>query len=139
MNLAEMAEIHALAMVHSVAWGVPTFKGFAEARGAVIVQFENAFALGRVIADEGELLTIAVHPDAQGQGVGRDCLEVFELEAAKNGAKRIFLEVSAQNVPAIRLYQSSGYSETGRRPGYYTAPNGQRSDALMMSKQLAPA
>lgn len=139
MTLEDMARIHARAMVHSVAWGAPTLKGFVEARGALVIKAANGFALGRVIADEAELLTVAVDPDAQGKGIGRACLETFEREARQKGAKRVFLEVSEQNVPAIRLYLSSGYIETGRRADYYTAPNGQKTDAIMMSKPLVSA
>ncbi len=139
MTPEEMADIHASAMVHSVAWGVPTLTGFLKARGAVFVSHPNAFALGRVIADEAELLTVAVHPDAQGSGLGRSCLNAFEAKAIARGATRAFLEVSAQNDPAIKLYRTSGYSETGRRPAYYTDAQGQKSDALLMSKPLVLA
>ena len=139
MTPEDMAEIHARAMVHSAPWASPTLRGFIEARGAVVVTRDHGFAIGRVIADEAELLTLAVDPNAQGKGHGRVCLRAFEEAVAEEGANGVFLEVSAKNTPAIGLYQSSGYVETGRRHNYYTAPDGSKSDALMMSKSLAPA
>mgnify|MGYP001796726673 CR=1 FL=1 len=139
MTVEEMADIHARAMVHSRVWGVPTLQGFLSAPGAVFVFEQHSFALGRVVADEAELLTIAVAPEVQRHGLGRKCLAAFEGTAASDGAKRVFLEVSAENSSAIKLYTSEGYVEDGRRRGYYTANDGRKSDALLMSKTLTVA
>lgn len=139
MTPEDMADIHVRAMVHSRAWGVPTLEGFLAAPGAVLVTFDGAFALGRVIVDEAELLTLAVSPPEQRKGLGRACLRAFEEAASAKGANRVFLEVSEANASAINLYLSAGYTKTGQRRDYYTAPDGSTSDALMMSKNLASA
>ena len=139
MTPEEMVEIHVRAMRHSTPWSLPTIKGFLAAPGAVVVTRAAAFALGRVIVDEAELQTVAVAPEAQGRGLGRDCLAAFEQSAAARGAARVFLEVAEANGAALNLYRSRGYIETGMRPAYYTAPDGKTHDALMMSKALVPA
>ncbi len=139
MTPERMAEIHARAMVHSRVWGVPTLQGFLAAPGAIVAAQENAFALGRVIVEEAELLTIAVSPEVQGKGLGRACLKAFEELAAAKGARRAFLEVSEANTSAVKFYLSENYTETGRRKAYYSLPTGRKSDALMMSKSLTAA
>lgn len=96
------------------------------------------FALGRAIAGEAELLTLAVAPAARGQGHGRSILTAFEAQALAQEAEMAFLEVAADNAPAIALYQSAGYRESGLRKGYYTTPDGAKIDALLFKKALAP-
>lgn len=90
------------------------------------------FLLGRVIADEAELLTLAVDPDARRQGIGRALTSEFAAEAARHGARLAFLEVAADNRAAIALYQAQGWQEAGRRPGYY----GPGTDALTLRLAL---
>lgn len=137
MTPEEMAEIHARAMRVPPPWGVPTMAGFLSAPGAVFVCERRAFGLGRVIADEAELLTIAVEPDAQGQGLGRSCLRRFMAACAERGAARIFLEVAASNDIARGLYASEGFAEDGLRKGYYRLPEGGAVDAVLMSRVLS--
>ncbi len=96
------------------------------------------FALGRVVLDEAELLTIAVDPDQQGQGLGRACLKAFEAEAARRGARDLHLEVAETNAPARALYRAAGWQETGCRKAYYKAGEA-RIDAILMTKRLATA
>lgn len=96
----------------------------------------HGFALGRVAADEAELLTIAVDPGHRRQGIGSTCCAAFEAEAKSRGAERAFLEVAATNEPALRLYLASGWISHGCRDAYYRTPTG-RADAILMSKSLA--
>ena len=95
----------------------------------------QAFALGRVAADEAELLTIAVDPGHRRQGIGSACCAAFEAEAKSRGAVRAFLEVAATNEAARRLYLASGWTRHGCREAYYRTPTG-RVDAILMSKRL---
>ena len=94
---------------------------------------EVGFALARVIADEAELLLLAVHPDAQGRGVGKSLLNHFHHSALTRGANRLHLEVRDGN-DAISLYTSSGFELVGRRRRYYNGPDGQQYDALSLAK-----
>jgi len=43
----------------------------------------------------------------------------------------MFLEVRPSNTPAIRLYQSLGFTQIGIRRGYYQAQGG-REDAVVL-------
>ena len=87
------------------------------------------FSLYRTIVDDGELLLLAVAPDAQGRGTGRRLLEHFIEDAKKNGAARIHLEVRDGN-PAIALYEAAGFVRSNRRRNYYHGREGGRFDAL---------
>ena len=97
MTVEEMAAIHKAAMTTPAAWSAPTFEGFLAFPGAILTSEARGFALGRVIADEAELLTVAVHPDARRQGIAARCLAGFEAEARTKGARRVFLEVAETN------------------------------------------
>lgn len=94
------------------------------------------FALYRVAADEAELLTVSVVPEARRAGLGRALLDACEAGARQAGARRMFLEVGAGNAPARALYDGAGYREVGRRRGYYQRPDGSRDDALVLAKPL---
>lgn len=88
-----------------------------------------------VVFDECHLLNLCIDPKQQGQGLGRYLLQVILQEAASYGAKQAFLEVRESNVAAIRLYSSYGFTELGRRKGYYPKAEG-REDALVLVKNL---
>lgn len=94
------------------------------------------FALYRVAADEAELLTVSVVPEARRAGLGRALLAASEDGARRAGATRLLLEVGAGNAPARALYSHAGYREVGRRAGYYLLPDGRRDDALILEKAL---
>lgn len=92
--------------------------------------------MGQAIAGEAELLTIAVDPAARRQGQGGYLLQAFIERARLLGSERAFLEVAADNAPAIHLYTRAGFDQTGRRKGYYHRPDGTREDALVMALML---
>lgn len=90
------------------------------------------FLLGRVVADEAEVLTLAVDPAARRQGTGARLVAAFLAHAAARGAARAFLEVAEDNSAAIALYRGAGFTEVGRRRGY-AAPG---VDALVLARGL---
>jgi ribosomal-protein-alanine N-acetyltransferase len=47
----------------------------------------------------------------------------------------MFLEVAADNLAAIALYQATGFIKVGVRKGYYPHPDGAK-DALVMRRAL---
>lgn len=92
----------------------------------------SAFILVRCVADEAEILTLAVSPESRRCGSGR-ALVLAALESATDrGARTCFLEVSRSNTAAFQLYVSAGFHETGVRKAYYA----DGSDALVMEKTL---
>ncbi len=89
-------------------------------------------------ADEAEVLTLAVLPEARRGGVARALLETAMALAASRGAVRMFLEVAERNAPARALYGRFGFTEIARRRGYYANASG-RQDALVLARALSPS
>jgi ribosomal-protein-alanine N-acetyltransferase len=93
------------------------------------------FSLVRTVADEAELLLLAVLPDCHRRGVGGRLLDEFMERARNNGVARVHLEVREGN-PAVDMYRSAGFSPIGRRRNYYHGQNGKRFDAITFVQQL---
>ncbi len=86
--------------------------------------------------DEVHLLNITVAPEHQGQGWARVMLDALALWAKGQGAEWLWLEVRVGNVRAFHVYEAHGYRRVGLRKSYYPAVDGQREDALVMSRKV---
>ncbi|WP_372885841.1 GNAT family N-acetyltransferase [Shimia sp.] len=136
MTPKQLATIHDRAFAQSRGWSAGEFADLLRSPLCFLVCEAGGFALGRVIADEAELLTIATLPEARRQGIGRRMLAGFEADAATRGARSAFLEVAADNPAAIALYAAAGWQHAGRRRGYYARATGPAVDALVMTRSL---
>jgi ribosomal-protein-alanine N-acetyltransferase len=96
---------------------------------------EAGFILYRVAADEAEILTLAVTPALRRRGVARALLRQAMAASLAGGAAAVFLEVATDNPGAQALYQTNGFAEVGRRPGYFSRPGGAVA-ALIMRRDL---
>lgn len=91
-----------------------------------------AFLCSWLVADELQIQNVATHPGYRRQGVaGRILSRRFAL-AREAGAVVALLEVRAGNSGAIRLYEHLGFSQSGRRAGYYA----DGEDAVLMERDL---
>ena len=127
--LNKIAELHKLCFPHRP-WDADDFRDLKKS-GCEIVASENGFIVWRSVLDTAEIITIGVHPAARGDGIATAMLTLMEHETKKAGAKTIFLEVSAENAPAIALYKKCGFTQNGRRPKYYDG-----IDAILMEKNI---
>ena len=93
------------------------------------------FTLERSVADEAELLLLAVDPRFQGQGLGSLLLGRFIDAHADGPAAKLHLEVRDGN-PAVAMYRRSGFRAAGRRIDYYRGRDGARHDAITMVREL---
>lgn len=84
-----------------------------------------------VVADEMHLLNLAVHPQRRHRGIARDLLTEALNQARALGAKVAWLEVRPSNQAALHLYESFGFKEVGRRPGYY---DDTQEDAILLTR-----
>ena len=84
-----------------------------------------------LVADEAEIITVAVSPACRRQGIARALMEHM-LRLAADARATVYLEVRASNDPAIALYSKLGFAEVGRRKNYYRNP---REDALILRKE----
>jgi ribosomal-protein-alanine N-acetyltransferase len=85
-----------------------------------------------VLLDEAEILDVAVASAFQRRGVGAALVKWACTEALHQGADILRLEVRATSLPAIKLYEQSGFVRCGPRKAYYE----QGIDALLMEKPL---
>jgi ribosomal-protein-alanine N-acetyltransferase len=129
-----LAALHATAFDGPARWSEAAFSAaltdpicFLTAEGSDPL----GFVLGRAIAGEAELLTLVVSSEHRRAGLGARLLAAFEAEAARRGTGSAFLEVSADNEPARRLYERAGWRVVGGRKGYYEG-----IDAVSMRKRL---
>ncbi len=136
MRPEDLATLHAAAFSDSRSWSAKEFSDLLSSPFVFVIAQHGGFALGRAIADEAELLTIAVQPNQRRQGLGKTLLKSFERESQTRGATRVFLEVAADNAAAIALYATQTYAVCGHRPNYYTRNDGTQVDACLMDKPL---
>lgn len=128
MTPEALAELHAACFARPRSWTAQEFAALLAAPGAMLLTTEGGFLLGRVVADEAELLTLAVAPTRRRHGLARDLVRRFLAAAAGQGAERAVLEVAWDNPAAQALYRATGWTEAGRRRNYYAAG----IDALVM-------
>jgi len=95
----------------------------------------RGFVIARLAADEAEILTLAVESHARGKGVGKALLGESLRQAANAGARKMFLEVGADNASAIALYSRLGFVKVGKRAGYYRRADAP-APAIVMRKNL---
>ncbi len=103
-------------------------------QGLQLVRGEAAtgFLLWRQVADEAEILTLAVAAAWRRRGLGATLLEALLARLLAAGARRLFLEVAADNAAALALYRGAGFRPVGRRPAYYR----DGGDALVLRLEL---
>ena len=147
---AEIADCDVLSEMHVAAfrrgWSEAEFEALLVQPGtlAFIAHYRNAFGrrnpagfiLFRLIADEAEILSVAVVPECRRRGVGRQLLEEALRHLYREGASSIHLEVEDANQGAIALYRGMEFRESGRRAGYYAAGRESPAGALVMLRQL---
>lgn len=92
----------------------------------------QGFAFISVIADEAELIDVAVRCEARGAGLGRKLLEFALEQAVSKGATAMYLEVRKGNEIARSLYKSCDFEVIGERTKYYD----DGEDAVLMRKLL---
>ncbi|MGA7966287.1 MAG: ribosomal protein S18-alanine N-acetyltransferase [Gammaproteobacteria bacterium] len=108
--------------------------------GAALDEGLVGYAIVSIGAGESHLLNLAVDPMYQRQGVARMLLDFACDEASRQQAACMFLEVRPSNSTARNLYVLAGFSEFGRRRGYYpNGAGGTREDALVFCRRLHPA
>ena len=123
-------------------WSAEAFEDLLKGPGVFAVLGESGepeeargFILCRAIAGEAEILTLGVDPAARRRGWGAALVEMAAGVAQEAGAFEMFLEVEADNVAALKLYETTGFERAGLRKGYYPHPDGAK-DAVVMRRAL---
>ena len=85
------------------------------------------------VLDECYVDNVAVFPQYRRRGVARALMQRLITAARERSAAFVTLEARTSNTGAILLYESLGFREAGRRPGFYSNP---KEDALILTKYL---
>lgn len=127
-----LAALHARCFDRPRPWSASEFENLLASPSVFLLTDTHGFLLGRALAGEAELLTLAVAPDARRQGAGRRLTLRFAAAALARPSAEAFLEVAADNAAARRLYAGAGWVEAGVRRRYY----GPHTDAIVMRLTL---
>ncbi|WP_313412349.1 GNAT family N-acetyltransferase [Rhodospirillum rubrum] len=114
--------------------GLPGVFGFL----AVDHDAPQGFVILRAVADEAEVLTLAVPPPHAGCGVGRRLMGAALAVVEARGGIRVHLEVAEDNPSARALYARLGFTPKGRRRGYYRR-GGRLVDAIVLGLEVQGA
>ncbi len=136
MTPTQMAALHNVCFVHPRPWSSDEFSALLAGAHVFWRANEAGFYIGQIMIDEAELLTLAVDPEQQRKGYGQRLLSAFHRDAADKNARESFLEVAADNTAGRALYDQAGYTQAGKRAGYYRTHGGTRIDALILRKVL---
>ena len=98
-------------------------------RGFIIVLYKNGSGVAGIE-------TLNVDPIFRGLGIGRKLIMAAEQEMYPKDIRRIRLEVSTGNLPAIKLYEKSGFRKTAILKNYYRNQYFGTNDAFRMVKEL---
>jgi ribosomal-protein-alanine N-acetyltransferase len=92
-------------------------------RRSYVVGEQGGAVVGYAGVDRGgevaDVMTLAVAPAAQGQGLGKVLMDWLIDEARRGGAQHLMLEVRADNIAAQRLYAKAGFAMLTLRGRYY--------------------
>jgi len=91
------------------------------------------YLIARELAGSGEILNVAVTPDARRHGIGRALLEEGLRMLRQHAVGEVFLEVRESNLGAQALYVTAGFRPVGQRSAYYRNP---KEDALVLRLDL---
>jgi ribosomal-protein-alanine N-acetyltransferase len=78
--------------------------------------------IGRQVAEEAEILNLAVRVSARRRGEGTALVGRILDEFAGQGVSRVFLEVRESNATAVGFYERLGFQQVGVRRNYYQDP-----------------
>jgi ribosomal-protein-alanine N-acetyltransferase len=131
-----MAELHAASFNDGI-WSLDQIRGSLslETTKGWVAFNDNIFAafiLCQIMHEESEILTFCVNPSLRGQKIGERLMRHAIAALRDIGSKNIFLEVSADNFAACKLYEKLGFQIIGKRTDYYQNES-KRADALLFS------
>ena len=77
------------------------------------------FAGAWIIASEGQITNVAIHPSYRGMGYGFKLMEALIKHLNSKDCYDITLEVRESNIIAQNLYKSLGFKSEGIRKNFY--------------------
>lgn len=145
LNLTEFSWWH-VAKAHEIdkltfnatAWSLATFWSELTQQNryylALVDEKKEIVGFGGVAFNgvDADIQTMVIKPEYQKKGYGKQLLDALLEKVKEHKSNRVFLEVVADNKPAISLYLSRKFEQIAKRSNYY--PNG--TDAVIMQLDL---
>lgn len=118
-------------------WSAASFESEAAKENGVVLYIEKngrivGLICGYYAVGEGDITSIAVHPDFRRKGLALKLIREFEKQLP-NDTEDIFLEVRESNTAAISLYEKCGFGAASIRKNFYDSP---RENAVVMKKTI---
>ena len=88
-----------------------------------------------LVMDEIHITRVTITPALRGRGLAVRLMDHLFETARACGARTAWLEVRESNLRAIRLYETLGFVQQGRRKAYYQRTN---EDAIVMTRTIGP-
>lgn len=123
---------------NATAWSLATFWNELTQRNryylALVDEKKEIVGFGGIAFNgaDADIQTMVIKPEFQKKGFGKKLLDALLEKVTENKVNRVFLEVVADNKPAISLYLSRKFEQIAKRSNYY--PDG--SDAVIMQLDL---
>jgi len=133
----QMSALHHGAFAPERGWSTDEITDLLASPHVTAIAHPHGFALIRTLAGESELLTLAVDNAHRRQGIARAILLAW-LTKATSTAQSAFLEVAADNLPALALYETFGFETLATRREYYARSEAPAVDALVLRCDLTP-
>lgn len=85
-----------------------------------------------MVLNEGDITNVAVAPDRQRRGIGRQLMQAMIQKTKELGVDCLHLEVRESNRKAVSLYESLDFKNVGLRKNYYENPV---ENGILMSRR----
>jgi ribosomal protein S18 acetylase RimI-like enzyme len=98
-------------------------RAYKQSMFATVAENENGIVGYQLTTGSGQrahLARLAVHPEAQGHGVGRALLIDLFSKLMRNGFTRLSVNTQSDNNVSLSLYQKMGFVRTGEQYPVYT-------------------
>ena len=99
-----------------------------------IYKINKGFCIFNHVKEESEIITMAILPKYQNQGIGFSIIKELEEILLSMNCNKVYLEVACDNLIAIRLYEKIGFKSYGIRKKYYSISKDKKIDAILMKK-----
>ena len=136
LRIKEVADIEAILQPQD-AWSYRTITKLLEQDSIDLLIVHQGdkiigYCLYQTMFEQAEILRIGTHPDYQRQGIASQLFAKLNQQLQALKVENLLLEVRADNLPAIALYERQGFVIIHQRKGYYSQPNQPAIDALIM-------